>query len=102
MEKIESAQCVNSFVLFCFVILTTYERSDIDECSTDGHTCDVNARCQNTYGSYNCSCKKGYRGDGRSCSGTFWLFLKLTRGSVFVLNLPMCITCLSRLSFVFT
>ncbi|XP_022795533.1 protein kinase C-binding protein NELL2-like [Stylophora pistillata] len=41
---------------------------DIDECSKGGHTCDVNANCQNTNGSYNCSCKKGYTGDGRSCS----------------------------------
>ncbi|XP_022794364.1 uromodulin-like isoform X2 [Stylophora pistillata] len=41
---------------------------DIDECKGDNPVCDVNAYCSNTYGSYNCSCKEGYTGDGRSCS----------------------------------
>ncbi|XP_078367586.1 uncharacterized protein LOC144651502 isoform X2 [Oculina patagonica] len=43
-------------------------RSDIDECSNGSHDCDVNANCTNTVGSYNCTCKEGYAGDGRSCS----------------------------------
>ncbi|CAH3196362.1 unnamed protein product, partial [Porites evermanni] len=41
---------------------------DIDECSTAG-SCDVNATCNNTHGSYNCTCKKGYYGDGHRCTG---------------------------------
>ena len=41
---------------------------DIDECSTENE-CDVNAMCANTIGSYKCTCKKGYEGDGRNCSG---------------------------------
>ena len=44
--------------------------SDIDECSAE-HKCDVNAVCNNTKGSYNCTCKKGYYGDGRNCTGKF-------------------------------
>jgi len=44
---------------------------DNDECSTDSHSCDVNAVCSNTHGSYTCTCKAGYSGDGRTCSGTF-------------------------------
>ncbi|KAL9975104.1 hypothetical protein ACROYT_G012220 [Oculina patagonica] len=43
-------------------------RSDIDECGKGSHECDVNANCTNTVGSYNCTCKEGYAGDGRSCS----------------------------------
>ena len=43
--------------------------SDIDECVSGTHECDVNAQCINTVGSYNCTCKNGYSGDGRSCSG---------------------------------
>ena len=44
---------------------------DVDECSTSSHSCDVNAVCSNTHGSHSCSCKAGYSGDGRSCTGEF-------------------------------
>ena len=51
---------------------------DIDECSA-GHKCDVNAVCNNTKGSYNCTCNKGYYRDGRNCTGNplnlFTIFL---------------------------
>ena len=43
---------------------------DIDECNTGSHNCDVNANCTNTFGGHNCTCKEGFAGDGRSCSGT--------------------------------
>ncbi|KAG6627611.1 putative wall-associated receptor kinase-like 16 [Carya illinoinensis] len=36
---------------------------DIDECQTGNHECTDNA-CVNHVGSYNCSCPKGYQGDG--------------------------------------
>ena len=42
---------------------------DLDECTTNSHTCDVNAVCQNTAGSHTCSCKAGYTGDGKTCHG---------------------------------
>ena len=42
---------------------------DIDECITGNHECDVNANCTNTVGGNNCTCKEGFYGDGRSCSG---------------------------------
>ena len=45
--------------------------TDINECSEGSDTCDENANCTNTDGSYNCSCKTGYTGDGRNCSGSF-------------------------------
>ncbi|CAH3163821.1 unnamed protein product [Porites evermanni] len=41
---------------------------DIDECSTNSHSCDLNAVCGNTLGSYTCACKQGYSGNGRTCS----------------------------------
>ena len=31
--------------------------------------CHVNASCTNTVGSFICTCKVGYTGDGRVCSG---------------------------------
>ena len=43
--------------------------ADIDECSTNSHSCDANAVCNNTVGSYACACKAGYTGDGRTCTG---------------------------------
>ena len=43
--------------------------ADLDECSTYTHNCDVNADCINTVGSYSCTCKAGYTGDGQTCSG---------------------------------
>ena len=49
--------------------LTTCLYPDIDECSANTHSCDVNAMCSNTLGSYACACKVGYLGDGRKCTG---------------------------------
>lgn len=40
---------------------------DIDEC--EANPCDVNAACLNTNGSYVCSCRPGFKGDGDSCTG---------------------------------
>ena len=42
---------------------------DIDECSASIPVCDVNGNCQNTRGSYVCSCKAGFAGDGKTCAG---------------------------------
>ena len=47
---------------------------DIDECSTDSHSCDVNAVCSNNVGSYACSCKAGYTGNGNTCTGESFEF----------------------------
>ena len=52
------------FYLFSFFFLT-----DIDECKTYLGKCHVNATCNNTNGSHVCTCKPGYTGNGRSCTG---------------------------------
>ena len=43
--------------------------SDIDECSEDSSPCDENADCTNSDGSYSCTCKQGFSGDGTTCDG---------------------------------
>ena len=49
--------------------------SDADECRNNSHNCSENATCTNTEGSFNCSCKPGYIGNGHNCSGWFLEFL---------------------------
>ena len=43
--------------------------SDVDECITETHGCDTNALCTNNNGSFTCSCKSGFKGDGKNCQG---------------------------------
>ena len=45
---------------------------DTDECNTQQHDCDENAKCINTEPGYKCQCKPGYKeyDDGRKCKGT--------------------------------
>ncbi|XP_068702923.1 uncharacterized protein [Montipora foliosa] len=52
-------------VVFAFCDMKT---EDIDECSASPPICDVNAVCNNTLGSYNCCCKTGFTGDGKTCT----------------------------------
>ena len=52
-----------------FVMAKTCLYVDIDECSTNSYSCDVNAVCSNTVGSYACVCKAGFTGDGNTCTG---------------------------------
>ena len=42
---------------------------DIEECKDNTDDCHVDALCENTEGSYNCTCRLGYEGDGFNCSG---------------------------------
>eukprot|EP00484_Ammonia_sp_Unknown_P010312 CAMPEP_0197072460 /NCGR_PEP_ID=MMETSP1384-20130603/210108_1 /TAXON_ID=29189 /ORGANISM="Ammonia sp." /LENGTH=496 /DNA_ID=CAMNT_0042511277 /DNA_START=138 /DNA_END=1628 /DNA_ORIENTATION=+ len=41
---------------------------DENECALGTHSCDSNAVCTNTAGSYTCECNTGYSGDGYSCT----------------------------------
>ena len=43
---------------------------DIDECwSRDTNNCHQHADCHNTDGSFNCTCKRGFTGNGTECQG---------------------------------
>ena len=41
---------------------------DIHECDTETDTCDENATCTNSVGSYSCACNDAYYGDGEECT----------------------------------
>ena len=44
---------------------------DVDECSNGTSACHNNATCNNTIGTYECTCIYGYTGDGFNCTCTF-------------------------------
>ena len=46
-------------------------QTDIDECSAESSPCSENADCTNSDGSYRCTCKQGFTGDGTACDGMF-------------------------------
>ena len=43
--------------------------ADVNECEAGTADCHDNADCANTKGSYNCSCKTGFTGNGTNCTG---------------------------------
>lgn len=42
---------------------------DINECATNTADCHSDANCTNVEGSFDCSCKTGYTGNGTYCEG---------------------------------
>ncbi|XP_078482065.1 uncharacterized protein LOC100177807 [Ciona intestinalis] len=58
--------CQPGFQLFNSVCI------DTNECLSPS-TCDPNALCTNTVGSFICTCYDGYTGDGRLCTGKLML-----------------------------
>ena len=52
--------------------------SDINECTTNAYNCDVKAFCNNTEGSFNCTCSPGYTGNGIKCTGKLSFLMEKT------------------------
>ena len=48
--------------------ITIFYTLDRDECLADS-TCSINALCENTHGSFMCTCHEGFVGDGFDCTG---------------------------------
>ena len=59
-------------ILFCLFFNT-----DIDECSEEEwNDCHEHADCKDNTGSYSCTCKDGFTGDGvEACDGEYDIFL---------------------------
>ena len=63
-----SARAYNRrFTVYVFVIILFF--TDIDECLASPCNALASYSCNNTNGSYECACKKGYEFDGVSCVG---------------------------------
>ena len=46
--------------------------ADVNECITGEHNCDAKEKdCNNTEGSFECTCKPGYSGNGVNCTGDY-------------------------------
>lgn len=68
----DNEQCVSSSTFDCqcevgFGRNETGLCVDTDECLNNENNCHKNADCLNMEGSYKCSCKNGFYGDGESC-----------------------------------
>ncbi len=53
---------------------------DIDECFEKMDDChqESNATCENTDGSFDCSCREGFEGNGTVCDGTHVITNRIT------------------------
>ena len=58
---------IKLLVIHAYSAILIYLLVDLDECFYDKYTCDSNADCTNTNGSYTCTCKDDYYGDGKTC-----------------------------------
>ena len=72
---------------------------DVNEC--DGaNECHTDSMCSNTDGSHECTCKIGYSGDGRQCSGDIsqkYIYSKFT--TVFEYK-KIAKTCLVKCAYI--
>ncbi|OWK59643.1 Fibrillin-2 [Lonchura striata] len=52
---------VTAMAMVCFVLV------DVNECEIGAHNCDMHASCVNVPGSFKCSCREGWVGNGIKC-----------------------------------
>ena len=69
--------------------------ADIDECTENASICDLNANCTDIDGSFTCTCKTGYTGDGDTCESMFLCPLICDNSSFFRLLQMNALFCLT-------
>ncbi len=62
-------QCLFYFTLRDSKCRKLFLPLDINECTDGSADCAENADCENNEGSYDCTCKTGFSGNGKTCSG---------------------------------
>ena len=60
---------------------------DVDDCTEMTDNCDINAYCNNTVGSFNCTCNFGFTGNGTTCAGKYDTLLSMK--VAFILSLKV-------------
>ncbi|XP_047187632.1 signal peptide, CUB and EGF-like domain-containing protein 2 isoform X5 [Scophthalmus maximus] len=78
---------------FCLFLLLLNSRQSAalpeiraDPCAEGSDGCHIDAICQTTQGSYKCTCKAGFRGDGKHCEDTDECDLEFNGGCVHECN----------------
>ena len=58
---------------FCwgFYRLLVFLSIDINECELEGDDCHMYATCNDTFGSFECTCNSGFEGDGVNCTSMY-------------------------------
>ena len=68
-----SAIVINKFIFFMLFV-------DLNEYTMNTHNCNANnySNCNNTVGSFTCTCEPGFSGNGISCTGRQWYIMLST------------------------
>ena len=84
-----------------------YEQTaDVNECTRGTDRCHNNANCTNTQGSYTCTCKIGYSGDGLSCTSKL-IYIPITAATaiqpnILYINIQTLMSASTTMEVVFT
>jgi len=74
--------------------------ADIDECAATPSSCVTNADCTNTPGSFICTCRTGYTGNGRAaCTGKIFYFSEKIHLYLFFITVTALICVSVRVNF---
>lgn len=58
------------------LLIINFHLSDIDECTNATlNNCNINGKCHNFDGGFNCSCNNGFTGNGVTCTGKILILL---------------------------